>query len=175
MWICQHCQTENRESAPSCQVCGAVRAAGRFGSAPRQDPRSARPPRITAANPDGAPRPSSDKNGYAVPETEIASPPRRKKSRLCGAAKGVGGVVCVLLPLLTLFLAYCQYDPLSAALTPLLGPKAPAWTGTAFYALLALSAALLALLPGLWTLLLAKAAEAMREMRERTPETFSKH
>ena len=155
MWICQRCQTENHDNARVCPVCGSVRPTGRFGSAPQQRPlNTAAPPRVTTAQQPSAQepaQPSAVRSGYQPPE-EHARAPRRKSG---GFARLAGVLLCVLLPALTLLLAWRQYETLFPVLTLLFtGPDAPAWQGWACYGALTLSAALLALLPGLWTLLL---------------------
>ena len=157
MWICQRCQTENRDSAHACRQCGTVRAAGRFGSSPQQHSgMGAAPPRVTASQPVQAQEPSPlspTRSGYQPPE-ENARAPRQKKG---GPARLVGVVLCVLLPVLTLALAWQQREILLPVLTPLFtGTKAPDWLNWTCYGVLSLTAALLALLPGLWTLLLNK-------------------
>ena len=155
MWICQRCQTENRDTAHACRQCGTVRAAGRFGSAPQQrSGMGSAPPRVTAAQSVQAQEPSPPsptRSGYQPPE-ENARAPRRKGG---GAARLVGGLLCVLLPVLTLLLAWQQKEILFPVLTTLFtGTEAPDWLNWTCYGVLALAAALLALLPGLWTLLL---------------------
>ena len=154
MWICQRCQTENRDSVRMCPVCGNTRSAGRFGSAPQQRSGMGSAPRVTAAQPAQATeqlQPSPVRSGYQPPEGN-ARPPRRKGG---GFSRTVGGLLCVLLPAMTLALAWQQREILFPVLTPLFtGPEAPDWLNWTCYGLLSLAAALLALLPGLWTLLL---------------------
>ncbi len=157
MWICQRCQTENRDTAHACRACGTVRAAGRFGSAPPQySGMGSAPPRVTAAQPVQAQEPPQ-KNPVpsgAQPPEENARAPRRKGG---GPARLVGVLLCLLLPAWTLLLAWRQREMLIPALTPLFtGPDAPPWLAWTCYGALALSAVLLALLPGFWTLLLNK-------------------
>ncbi len=155
MWICQQCQRENRDSVRVCPVCGMVRAAGRFGSAPQQQSGAgSAPPRVTPAQPAAVQEalpPSPALSGYQPPEEKARAP--QKKSG--GGARLAGGLLCVLLPAMALLLAWQQRELLRPVLTPLFtGPDAPDWLSWTCYGVLSLAAALLALLPGLWTLLL---------------------
>ena len=137
-----------------CPVCGAARSAGRFGSAPQQRSGMDTAPRVTVAQPVSPQEPAPAdpvRSGYQPPE-ENARAPRRKGG---GFSRLVGGMLCVLLPVIVLALAWQQREILFPLLTPLFtGPDAPAWLGWTCYGALSLTAALLALLPGLWTLLL---------------------
>lgn len=161
MWICPRCHTENRDAFPACESCGAARSAGRFGSSPGNRESVARAPRVTAAAPSGdaIPRPAaSARAAYQPPETEMppAAAPR-KRGAAARLARLVGGALCVLLPALTALLAVRQYDALSGALLPLLLSETTADAARLLcYLALALIAGLLSLLPGLWTLLLAR-------------------
>ena len=154
MWICQRCQTENRDSVRMCPVCGTARAAGRFGSAPQQRSGMASAPRVTAAQPMQSQEPSQPspvRSGYQPPEENVRAPHRKGG----GFSRLVGGLLCVLLPAITLALAWQQRETLFSVLTPLFtGTEAPDWLNWTCYGALSLTAALLALLPGLWTLLL---------------------
>ena len=156
MWICQRCQTENKDTVHACRACGAVRAAGRFGSAPTQySGRGSAPPRVTAAQPVQAQEPpqNSPIPSDCQPPEEYTRASRGKKGGW--AARLAGGLLCLLLPLMALVLAWQQREVLLPVLTPLFtGPDAPQWLARTCYGALTLAAALLALLPGLWTLLL---------------------
>lgn len=160
MWICQRCRAENRDSASACQACGAVRAAGRFGSAPQQRPvQTVQPPRVTPpVSPSEPEVPTAPRGGYQAPEQRMPKI-RKKRAPLLSLACLTGGALCVLLPLLTALWAWTQRDTLHAELLPLLGADAPVWLGWTVYAATTLTAVLLSLLPGLWTLLLAKRKE----------------
>ena len=155
MWICPRCHAENRDSAAACESCGAVRAAGRFGSgAPeQQSARAPRAPRVTPAA-ETAPLRRRTPERYQPPETQVR--PRMQKRPFSGLGRMVGGLLLALLPLLTALLAWRQHDALAAALLPLLLDEA-AGDGVrmAVYIALALTAVLVAALPGLWTLLLS--------------------
>ncbi|MBR0218829.1 MAG: zinc ribbon domain-containing protein [Clostridia bacterium] len=147
MWICQKCQTQNRDGMQACPVCGTMRAAGRFGSAP---------PRVTAAAPQMQ-EPSSNgsiRTGYQPPE-ENARAPRAARGKSGRLARLVGVLLCVLLPAMTLLLSWQQREILRPVLASLfVGQEAPEWLNWTCYGVLSLAAALVALLPGLWTLLL---------------------
>ena len=163
MWICPRCHTENRDADTACEACGAARAAGRFASPPQRPQqrisRPAQPPRVTAPSPlqETAEAPAAPaRGGYQAPEFR-ASKPRRRRAPLLILSRWVGGILCLALPALTLLLAWRQRQTLFSVLTPLLlGPDAPAWQGWTAFGVLALTGALLSLLPGLWTLLLAR-------------------
>ncbi len=137
-----------------CPVCGNTRPAGRFGSAPQRRPEMDSAPRVIPAQPvqtqEPAP-PASARSEYQPPEESVRAPRKRGGT----PTRLAGGLLCVLLPALTLALAWQQREILLPVLTPLFtGPDAPDWLKWGCYGALALSAALLALLPGLWTLLL---------------------
>ena len=98
-------------------------------------------------------QPGGPRSGYQPPEENIRAP-RRRGGRLVRLA---GGLLCVLLPVLTLLLSWQQRETLLPVLAPLFtGPEAPEWLNWTCYGILSLAAALIALLPGLWTLLLNK-------------------
>ncbi len=160
MWICQKCQTQNREGVQACPVCGTMRAAGRFGSAPQQRS-GVSAPRVTAAAA-AAPQMQEpvqsgiNRSGYQPPEDNMRAPRavRGKGGRL---ARLTGCLLCVLLPVMTILLSWQQREILRPVLAPLFtGSEAPEWLGWTCYGILSLAAALVALLPGLWTLLLNK-------------------
>ena len=66
-------------------------------------------------------------------------------------------LLCVLLPVMTLLLSWQQREILRPVLASLfVGQEAPEWLNWTCYGVLSLAAALVALLPGLWTLLLNK-------------------
>ena len=150
MWICQRCQTQNRDGMQACPVCGTMRAAGRFGSAPpRVTAAAAAVPQAQESVPSG-----NHRSGYQPPEGNARAPraARGKSGRL---ARLTGGALCVLLPVMILALAWQQREILRPVLAPLFtGADAPEWLGWTCYGILSLAAALIALLPGLWTLLL---------------------
>ena len=168
MWICPRCHSENREAAAACENCGATRSAGRFGSSPQQPRRMQPPSSPRISTPAGReqrepemPR-SSARNEYPVPEMDL---PRAKHVKRSSAlfSRIVGVLLSVLLPVLVGLLAWRQYDVLSPALTGLLLPEDAAdWMRIGCYAALGVVAALLALLPGLWTLLLARSSRDRR-------------
>ncbi len=145
MWICAQCNARNEDHETACAACGAVRAAGRFS--PQRPARSAenRRPQVS--------RPSPSKSNYTLPDTDMPRQPRRPLV----LARVSGTLLSILLPVFTLLLSWRQRDALRQALLPLLLPAgAPAWLEWICYGILTLTAVLLALLPGLWTLLLAR-------------------
>lgn len=162
MWICQRCYMENRETASACEGCGAPRAAGRFNaSAPQRQSRPAQAPIMSYPHsqsetvPLHSPAPS--RGEYQAPPQEPARQKQRKPSLLLRFSRVSGMLLSVLLPVLTALLAWRRYDALSSALLPLLlGDGAAEWMKIALYAVLSFLAALVSLLPGLWTLLFAR-------------------
>lgn len=147
MWICTHCHAENKDGYSACDQCGAIRSAGRFGSAP------------TALNNRQAPMPapgaSQPLHRYAA-ETKKHPPaaPAPQKRYMEGLGKAVGWALLVLLPVLGALLFWRQYDALSGALVPLLLPAdADEIFRVLCYAGLGFVAVLVAMLPGLHTLM----------------------
>lgn len=136
MWICNQCHTENQDHYPTCERCGSVRSAGRFGSAP-----TAMRPQIST--PGAAITPAR----YQQPETRQASSARRA---MAIPAKVIGWMLLVLLPLLTALIFWRQYEALSQVLVPLLldAGADDIWQKLC-YAGYGLIAFLLATLPGL--------------------------
>ena len=155
MWICPNCHTENRDMASACQNCGAQKAAGRFGSSPVSR-EGGGAPRVRAASaperkPDHAPAPIS----YLPPEE--ARPPLPPPSPLMILGRIVGWLLMILLPLGLAAFAWRQYDAVSRAVLPLLLDEGAAEAVSLLcYVALAVAAGLLAMLPGLWTLLLCR-------------------
>ena len=170
MWICQKCQTQNREGVQACPVCGTMRAAGRFGSAPQQRP-GVSAPRVTAAA--AAPQMQEpvqsgiNRSGYQPPEDNMRAP-RAVRGKGGGFVRFVGISLCVLLPTLTLLMALVLFVGWQSQLqtwqqmikaypqtaSMFIGSYIPVWLGWVFYGILTFTALLLSLLPGLWTLLL---------------------
>ena len=160
MWICNRCQAENRDSLSACEACGALRSAGRFGSAPVMGD-TARTPRVTAAREPvvrpaaqaapAAPTVPAARRSYAPPPPE---PPARGPLRVF--AKLVGGLLLILLPLLCAALCVQNQAALREALLPLLLPaETDEAIRTLCFWVMAAAAILVSMLPGLWTILLA--------------------
>lgn len=158
MWICQRCHSENRDTAAACEACGAVRAAGRFGSAPQRPHHAAQPPRVAPPAQAQEPEmPASSTRGAYPPPDPFGGKPRRRRSPLNRLAKLTGALLCVLLPGLTLALAIVQREALMNALSPLIvQADGPNWLSWLVFGAFSLAGVLLALLPGLWTLLLTR-------------------
>lgn len=155
MWICPNCHTENRDMASACQNCGAQKAAGRFGSAPMQR-EGGGAPRVRAAS---APQKKTDYSpppiAYRPPEE--AEPPLPPPSPLAVLGRIAGWLLLILLPLTLGAFAWRQYDAVSQAVLPLLLDETAAEAASLLcYIALAVTAGLLAMLPGLWTLLLCR-------------------
>lgn len=151
MWTCPQCRTQNQDHDTACVNCGAIRAAGRFSS----NQHGARTPRVTSASDPSSAQPPA-RGGYSLPETGVQPRPP-KRSPVIVMARFAGILLATLLPVLTVLLSWRQSDALKHALLPLLLPTGtPEWQGTVCYIVLAFIAALLSLLPGLWTLLLAR-------------------
>ena len=165
MWICPRCNAENREANVACDSCGATRSVGRFGSAPPRRPAAAPSPRVSPA-PARDPREqeftnSAVRNEYTKPDMDVRARPVRHPALTL--AKLLGILLCTALPLLVAVLLWRQYDvyrPVMESL--LLLEDAPAWLGTACYIVIGLIQTLVALAPGLWTLLLVRIAKARR-------------
>lgn len=149
MWTCPQCRTQNQDADTVCAGCGAPRSAGRF-----QNQNTAPVPRVSA--PGGTRQAAPARSSYPLPETGVTPRPP-KRPAVCVLARFTGTVLLVLLPVLTALLAWRQYGALSRALLPLfLGTAEAQWQQTVCYAVLSLTAVLLSLLPGLWTLLLSR-------------------
>lgn len=183
MWICRRCQNENRETFSLCEHCGSPRSAGRFASAPLRMDHTGRaapvapPPRVMhipehrkdIRMPDDAiPDPLPEMKAQPAVPAEPYKLPRRP---VMGLAQAVGMLLCILLPALAGFLAWRQYDVLQPALVSLLlDEAAPAWAKIAVYAGFCLIGALLAPLPGLWTLMKIPPKCKKRKIKEADEE-----
>ena len=133
MWICSQCGVQNSDQERVCSSCGATRAAGRFR------------PRISSG---GQRRPATPQ----PPAQAVQRPPAAAR---LGRLTGV--LLLILLPLWTALIAWRQAAALAPVLVPLALPASvPGWLGGVCYILMALTATLLSLLPGLWTLLLSR-------------------
>ena len=163
MWICPRCNFENREANVACESCGAARSVGRFGSAPPRRPSAPPSPRVSSApsretREQEFARPFTPKE-YATPDMDARPKPVRKP---CGLARCVGILLCVLLPALVGLLAWRQYEALRPVVEGLFQTGDTPWLGLTCYVGFALIAGLAALLPGLWTLLLARIVREKR-------------
>lgn len=148
MWICNRCHAENKDGYTACEQCGAIRSAGRFGSAPTA--LNARPPQVSAPAVQAAPARYAD----PAPANTRQMPPPPPARGIQKFGKLVGGLLLVLLPALCILLAWRQYDVLSAALVPLLlDAESSEILKLIVYIGFGLIALLLSMLPGLHTLL----------------------
>lgn len=147
MWTCPKCLYENSDSQASCAQCGAARAQRRFSQpAVHNAPMPQRPAPDFSRDTQRMPR----SGGRSARPPEMVLPPLSKSAKLL---RGVGALLCLLLPLLCLLLCIRQFDALYAALVPLLtGSADKTLTGYLCYALYAACAMLLCFLPGLFAL-----------------------
>lgn len=149
MWICNRCQTANKEGYTQCVQCSAPRNARRFGAgrpvvAPSVQTaapeRRMQPPEPTAQ--EAPPPPVSRRAAQASP-----APPRRAAG---GFIRLVGILLSVLMPILTVLLAVLRHDVISPVISGLFfKPPVPEVLGYVAYVLMAFVAALLAMAPGL--------------------------
>ncbi len=175
MWTCVKCQHENTDRSTACEGCGAARSAGRFasGSRPTQGPLpqgASQMPVVTAARPTRVeqppltrPEPSREQPVSRTPYANAAPRPRRQDapdmetrpvSRRGAVTVLIGGMLCVLLPLVCALIAWRQYGALSPVLLSLFFAEdaaLPDILKTTIYAVLTLVAVLVSLIPGLWT------------------------
>jgi hypothetical protein len=167
MWICNRCQTKNREGETRCIQCSAPRSARRFGAgtvvetlsvtgAPaKQEIRS---PQVQTAPLQRAAAPQAEEKPASRPR------PRRPGNGAARWLSALGLVLAVLLPALLIYLAITHYAALSPQLNSLLFP-APAAQLTvsavqtpssslseAVYVLATALAAMLCTLPGLFAM-----------------------
>lgn len=163
MWNCIKCNTIVEDGYTTCPHCGAPKSAGRFGNTAPVRPAAAYT--MPAQNaPQSAPRPA--------PAEVAAQPLYMPDFSHVHAGRGLmfaGSLLAILLPLLVLLLAWRQYDAISSFLLPLFFADAAAlsnWVRYPVYIVLALLAALVSALPGLWTQSLGKALRRLARMEE---------
>lgn len=159
MWICNRCQTSNKDGYAQCVQCSAPRNARRFGAgtpvtAPSVHQAAAPPRRMQQPEAEeqvstSAPPPPPRRHAIPAPPAQSRSPG--------GFVRVIGILLAVLLPMLLIALAVFQYDAISPVVLGLFF-KTPATLSPVIsyviYGLLALIAALVTLLPGLslWAL-----------------------
>lgn len=169
MWTCIKCNTVNDDTCASCPKCGAARSVGRFGST--------RQPIVRNADAYSAPvqqRPAPTAEPAAGPHASINAPQTVYYADFSHVRAGrmlmlLGTVLSLAAALLTLALAWRQYDTLCAAVLGLLFSDVsalPAFVRVGIYCLLALFAAALSSLPGVWTLSLGKTLRRLNRMEE---------
>ena len=155
MWICNRCQSRNRDGDRHCIECAAPRNARRFGaSTPVEAPAVAReaPPERKAQHPpeDVPLRPAAPEERY---------PAIRRGRLLGGVMTAVGLVLLVALPALLVYLAVQHQSTLMPQVQGLLNPAppaAPAAPSPLYYWGLTALATLLCATPGLCTLALGR-------------------
>ncbi len=152
MWICNRCQTRNKDGYAQCVQCSAPRNARRFGAG---TPVTAPSVHQAAAPPRRMQQPEVEEQ---APTSAPPPPPRPAPGRAAGSfVRVIGILLAVLLPLLLIALAVFQYDTVSPVVLGLFF-KTPATLSPiisyVIYGLLALIAALITLVPGLslWAL-----------------------
>ena len=164
MWLCPRCHKENEEQAIACAHCGVRRPSGRFQ--PADESNAVQPPRVTApreqrlpAHHPGGQRSHRHVSACPPPETGVYPVKKKKPGFLIHFARFVGVMLCILLPLITLLCAIGMYPSFSSMLLPLvLQDMIAEWVGIMLFVLASFLSLLLSVLPGLWTLLLARAA-----------------
>lgn len=164
MWTCIKCNAVNEDLYTICPKCGASRSAGRFGSAT---------PVKTMPYPQAAEQKAAPAEQKAAPVPQLPPPqeyiPQPDKVRAGGGVRFFGRLLMFILPLLTAFLAYLKADTYMVQLTILLYGSATAENKIlliAIYAVFALGAVLLSILPGLWTLAIGKLMLRFARMEE---------
>lgn len=169
MWNCIKCTAVNEDLYTICPKCGASRSAGRFGSAA---------PVKTVPYPqpvEQKPRPAEQKTAPVaqapVPQEYIPQP---DKVRAGGGVRFFGRLLMIVLPLITLAAAVMMFNTYLPQLSSLLklsghltDPNSSiSWIAVVAYILIALSAVLLSILPGLWTLAIGKMLLRFARMEE---------
>jgi hypothetical protein len=169
MWICNRCQTKNREGETRCIQCSAPRSARRFGAgtvvetpsvtgAPVKQEQEIRSPQVHTAPMQRAAAPQAEKKPASRPR------PKRPGNGAARWLSALGIILALLLPALLIYLAISHYAALSPQLNSLLFP-APAVQltvstvqtpspalGLAVYTLATALAAMLCMLPGLYAM-----------------------
>lgn len=163
MWLCPRCHKENEEQAIACAHCGVRRPSGRFK--PAGESGAVQPPRVTMPREQA---PALRREGQRIqrhssacppPETGLYSAKRKKLGFLICFARFTGVLLCIFLPLITLLCAIGMYQSFNSMLLPLVLEDVIAeWVGVMLFVLASFLSLLLSMLPGLWTLLLARAA-----------------
>lgn len=179
MWICNRCQTRNREGDIRCIQCSAPRSGRRFGagtvvetpSVSGTAPKEARSPQVHAAPLTSGSKPAPQQKPAAalMAEKSISRPrPKRPGNGAARCLSATGLTLAIMLPALLIYLAISHYAALSPQLNILLFPApaaqlmvsaAPALSpalSMVVYVLATALAALLCLLPGLFALGLGK-------------------
>lgn len=164
MWTCLKCNAVNEDLYPSCPKCGASRSAGRFSatgaSRPEMhisEPIQAAPAQNDTSSDVHSPRPIPQT--YAMPDLS--------KARDGFMVRLAGRVLMLLLPLIVVWYCIVQYSEMSSVLlrTFFKQPDSlSAWIAVPAYVFFTVCAALLAALPGLWTLAVGKILRRLSRM-----------
>ena len=120
MWTCIKCNAVNEDTYTICPKCGAARSAGRFGSgnaAPARNAAAYTAPVQQRVMPSGEPAAPAHANAVA-PQTAYYADFSHVR-----AGRGfmlLGRVLAIVMAVLTLLLAWRQYDAVSAAVLGLI-------------------------------------------------------
>ncbi len=119
MWICNRCQARNQDGDTRCIQCASPRSR-RFGAGSVvATPSGAAEPQPLPPEP--APAPAARPAREALPVRALIKAPAAARW-----LRQVGLLLCLLLPLLLVYLAWRHYPTLSPQLNALLFPAAPA-------------------------------------------------
>lgn len=169
MWTCIKCNAVNEDTYTICPKCGAARSAGRFGSgnaAPARNAAAYTAPVQQRVMPSGEPAVPAHANVVAPQAGYYADFSHVRAGR---GFMLLGRVLAIVMAALTLLLAWRQYDAVSAAVLGLIFDDLDALSAFVkllIYIPLALAAAAIAALPGLWTLGLGKVLRRLNRMEE---------
>ncbi len=151
MWICNRCQTANKEGHTQCVQCSAPRNARRFGAG-----RPVEAPSVQTASPERRMQHQEPVPREAPPPPPVSRRPAEPAQQMSrrGSSGGfirlVGMLLAVLMPLLTVLIAVMRHDVVSPVINSLFfKPPAPDVLGYVAYAFVTFLAALLTMAPGL--------------------------
>ncbi|NLX83046.1 MAG: hypothetical protein GXZ04_04440 [Clostridiales bacterium] len=165
MWICNRCQTSNKDGYAQCVQCSAPRNARRFGAG---TPVTAPSVHQEAAPQRRMQQPMAEEQAPLAPSPRhhpLPGPQTLPGRSAGGFVRVIGILLAVLLPLLAIALAVLQYDAIRLVVLGLFF-KTPATLSPVIsyliYGLLTLIAALITLLPGLCLWALGHLARGIR-------------
>lgn len=152
MWICNRCQTANKEGYTQCVECSAPRNARRFGAG-----RPVEAPSMQAASHERRMQPPEGHAAQEAPpppevQRRAAPQPPVRRGSSGGFIRLTGLMLSVLMPALALALAVLRHDVISPVIHSLFfgpGSPPPAVLGYVAYVAVAFVAALLSMAPGL--------------------------
>ena len=173
MWVCIKCNAENDDQYTVCSQCGASRSAGRFGTnaANTRNAAAYAAPLRQNMQPSGQPAVAAER--AAVPmlqqTPQVQYVPDFSHVHAGRGYLYFGALLAVLLPATLLLLAVCRYDVWSQRLLALIFKEVETVSKPVcmlVYGYAALLGALIASLPGLWTLAVGKALRRLGRMEE---------